>query len=154
MFFSAQSFAEESLNKYTINANGNVEIIEEHKYSNTHNFKNYTITGTFEDNLGNYGSNDVAVIAEYKNALDAADKALVYFSQKVVAHKRLPNLSKSEVLQAFGAPKNLIIFTNTQELIDNLKENVSPKNTNLLIMSSGNFDGIDWNKTVDQILNV
>ena len=45
--FSTQSFAEESLNKYTINANGNVEIIEEHKYSNTHSFKNYTITGTF-----------------------------------------------------------------------------------------------------------
>ena len=37
--FSTQGFVEESLNKYTINANGNVEIIEEHKYSNTHNFK-------------------------------------------------------------------------------------------------------------------
>ena len=104
--------------------------------------------------LHTFSSLNKDFIAEYKNALDAADKALVYFSPKVVAHKRLPNLSKSEVLQAFGAPKNLIIFTNTQELIDNLKENVSPKNTNLLIMSSGNFDGIDWNKTVDQILNV
>ena len=41
--FSTQSFAEESLNKYTINANGNVEIIEEHKYSNTHSFKNYLL---------------------------------------------------------------------------------------------------------------
>ena len=37
--FSNLSFSEESLNEYTINANGNVEIIEEHKYSNTHNFK-------------------------------------------------------------------------------------------------------------------
>ena len=64
--FSTQSFSEESLNKYTISTNGNVEIIEEHKYSNTHSFKNYTITGTFEDNLGNYGSSSTAVIAEYK----------------------------------------------------------------------------------------
>ena len=31
-----------------------------------HSFKNYTITGTFEDNLGNYGSSSTAVIAEYK----------------------------------------------------------------------------------------
>ena len=58
--------AEESLNKYKIDTNGNVEIIEEHNYSKTHNFKNYTITGTFEDNLGNYGSSSTAVIAEYK----------------------------------------------------------------------------------------
>ena len=65
-FFSTYSFSEESLNKYTIDTNGNVEIIEEHNYSKKHSFKNYTITGTFEDNLGNYGSSSTAVIAEYK----------------------------------------------------------------------------------------
>jgi hypothetical protein len=64
--FSTHSFSEESLNKYTINANGNVEIIEVHKYSKTHSFKNYKITRIFEDNLGNYGFNSAAVIAEYK----------------------------------------------------------------------------------------
>ena len=42
--FSTHSFSEESLKKYTINANGNVEIIEEHKYSKAHSFKNYKIT--------------------------------------------------------------------------------------------------------------
>ena len=64
--FSTYSFSQESLNKYIIDTNGNVDIIEEHNYSKTYNFKNYTITGTFEDNLGNYGSSSTAVIAEYK----------------------------------------------------------------------------------------
>ena len=79
--------AEEAPNKYTINANGNVEIIEEHKYSNTHSFKNYTITGTFEDNLGNYGSSSTAVIAEYKEGkvinLQWSSK-LTYQNNKVI----------------------------------------------------------------------
>tara|TARA_S200000501_G_scaffold325799_1_gene323888 strand:+ start:126 stop:350 length:225 start_codon:yes stop_codon:yes gene_type:complete len=64
--FSTLSFSEQRLNKYTLDTNRNVEIIEEHNYSKTHSFKNYTIIGTFEDNLGNYGSSSTSVIAEYK----------------------------------------------------------------------------------------
>ena len=85
--FSTHSFSEESLNKYTINANGNVEIIEEHKYSDTHSFKNYTITGTFEDNLGNYGSHSIAVIAEYNegNVINLQwSSKLTYQNNKVI----------------------------------------------------------------------
>ena len=65
--FSSLCFSEEDLNKYTIDSNGITEIIVEHNYSKKHSFKNYTITGTFEDNLGNYGSNNGTVIAEYKD---------------------------------------------------------------------------------------
>ena len=85
--FSTHSFSEETLNKYTINANGNVKIIKEHKYSNTHSFKNYTITGTFEDNLGNYGSHSIAVIAEYKegNVINLQwSSKLTYQNNKVI----------------------------------------------------------------------
>ena len=53
--------------QYSLVANGNVNIITEHKYSENHYFRNYTIKGSFEDNLGNYGSIDTSVIAEYKN---------------------------------------------------------------------------------------
>ena len=62
-------------------------IIEEHKYSNTHSFKNYTITGTFEDNLGNYGSHSIAVIVEYKegNVINLQwSSELTYQNNKVI----------------------------------------------------------------------
>ena len=67
MLLSVYSFSEESINRYTIDQNGNIDIIVEHNYSKKHSFKNYTIRGTFEDNLGNYGSSDGTVVAEYKD---------------------------------------------------------------------------------------
>ena len=66
--FTNYAFSEETDSKYTLTSNGKVKIITEHKYSDKHYYKNYVINGTFEDNFGNYGSNDVAVFAEYKDA--------------------------------------------------------------------------------------
>ncbi len=87
MLLSVYSFSEESLNRYTIDQNGNVDIIVEHNYSKNHSFKNYTIRGTFEDNLGNYGSSDGTVVAEYKDGkvinLQWSSK-LTYQNNKVI----------------------------------------------------------------------
>ena len=87
MLLSVYSFSEESLNKYTIDQNGNVDTIVEHNYSKKHSFKNYTIRGTFEDNLGNYGSSDGTVVAEYKDGkvinLQWSSK-LTYQNNKVI----------------------------------------------------------------------
>ena len=87
MLLSVYSFSEESINRYTIDQNGNVDIIVEHNYSKIHSFKNYTIRGTFEDNLGNYGSSDGTVVAEYKDGkvinLQWSSK-LTYQNNKVI----------------------------------------------------------------------
>ncbi len=121
LFLSTQGFAEESLNKYTINANGNVEIIEEHKYSNTHSFKNYTITGTFEDNLGNYGSHSIAVIAEYKegNVINLQwSSKLTYQNNKVIFAQgvRKKGIDEAGVGKAilFSGEKPLNVLDNTE----------------------------------------
>ena len=53
--------------EYNIESNGKVEVVTEHLYSKSHYFRNFKIIGTFEDNLGNYDSNDASVSAEYKN---------------------------------------------------------------------------------------
>ena len=87
LLFSSLCFSEEDLNKYTIDSNGITEIIVEHNYSKKHSFKNYTITGTFEDNLGNYGSSSTAVIAEYKegNVINLQwSSKLIYQNNKVI----------------------------------------------------------------------
>ena len=87
MLLFVYSFSEESLNRYTIDQNGNVDTIVEHNYSKKHSFKNYTIRGTFEDNLGNYGSSDGTVVAEYKDGkvinLQWSSK-LTYQNNKVI----------------------------------------------------------------------
>ena len=54
---------------YSLNANGPYKEVAKHIYSENHFFRNYIINGTFEDNLGNYGSTEIVVIAEitYQN---------------------------------------------------------------------------------------
>ena len=120
-FFSTYSFSEESLNKYTIDTNGNVEIIEEHNYSKKHSFKNYTITGTFEDNLGNYGSSSTAVIAEYKqgNVINLQwSSKLTYQNNKVIFAQgiRKKGIDEAVVEKAIliSGEKQLNILDNTE----------------------------------------
>ena len=73
--------------------------------------------------------------------MDRADRAIVYFSPETLKHKKLPPISKEEVKQGFGS-EDIEVFTDSKELINTLK-NVDWKNKNLLLMTSGNFDGVD-----------
>lgn len=82
-------------------------------------------------------------LPEYKDAMNAADKALVYFNEKVVAHKRLEPITKEDVLSGFG--NNVKVVNITQEVLDFI-EAESTDNMVLLMMSSGNFDGIDYDE--------
>lgn len=84
----------------------------------------------------------------YRGAMDAADFAIVYFNPKVVHHKRLPELKVEEVQNYFGS--KVKVETNAQHLLQIL-EKESWNNTVLLMMSSGNFDGIDYDLLGAQI---
>lgn len=85
----------------------------------------------------------------YKDAMIAADLALVYFNPEVVAHKKLVALSNEDVFNGFGG--NVIVFNNSANFtryIDSQDWN----NSVLLLMSSGNFDGIDYNILGDELI--
>lgn len=82
-------------------------------------------------------------LPQYKNAMKNADKALVYFSPKVVEHKKLDPISKEDVYEAFG--KNVQVETETEKVLQFI-EKESTENMVLLMMSSGNFDGIDYDQ--------
>ncbi len=84
----------------------------------------------------------------YDGAMNAADEALVYFSEAVVAHKKLEPLSVEEVQKAFGG--RVKVVTETQKVLDFVHEQVGP-NTTLLMMSSGNFDGINYNQLGEEL---
>ena len=77
----------------------------------------------------------------YQGCMSAADHALVYFSPEVVAHKKLEPLNIDEVQQAFGG--NVVVKNTTEDVLSYVG-NLKIDNTVLLMMSSGNFDGIDY----------
>lgn len=91
--------------------------------------------------LHTFSSLNKAFLPLYKNAMEKADSAIVYFNPDVVTHKKLPELSIEEVQKAFGG--NVIVMNKTEDVLSHIRSQ-SWENTCLLMMSSGNFDGIDF----------
>ena len=88
-------------------------------------------------------------LQQYKGAMDEADVRYVYYSKHALQLKKLPDLHPDEVKAAFGG--NVEVFTDSSIMVDKIK-NMHWSNANLLMMSSGNFDGIDFNQLADEIL--
>lgn len=80
-------------------------------------------------------------LPQYEGAMKAADLALVYFSPEVVAHKKLEPISKELVEQGFGG--DVLVLNETNEVLEFIRQQ-DWNNSVLLMMSSGNFDGINY----------
>lgn len=89
-------------------------------------------------------------LAEYDKTMHAADIPVVFYQEETIAHKRLDPISVEEVKQAFGR-EDLIVFTNTDELKLFLSQ-MDLKSKNLLMMSSGNFGGMDVDQFCKKLL--
>lgn len=87
-------------------------------------------------------------LPHYKNAMRMADEAVVYFSPAVVAHKKLEPITKEQVSEGFGG--GVGVMTETREVLDFLRGQ-DWHNSALLMMSSGNFDGIDYDELGEEI---
>lgn len=91
--------------------------------------------------LHTFSSLNKEFLLEYKNSMDEADISIVYYNPHTIEHKRLASITQEEVKAAF-ANENIIIFNDSAALKGYL-ETMNWKDTNLLLMSSGNYDGID-----------
>ncbi len=91
--------------------------------------------------LHTYSSLNEAFMKEYRGAMDAADLAIVFYSSHALEIKKMPPLKAEKVQEGFG--KKGLMVVNTKEELLNLLSKQSYENTNLLLMSSGNFDGTD-----------
>lgn len=89
-------------------------------------------------------------LPQYENCMEEAHEALVYFSPDVVAHKQLESIDKETVQAAFGS-SNVTVYTDSDKLAERLKE-LDWLNSNLLLMSSGNFHGLDLNNFAQELL--
>ena len=94
--------------------------------------------------LHTYSSLNTEFLKEYKGALKSADKAIVFYSPEAIKIKRLENITSQQIKDAFER-EDLIVFTNSDEFKEFLyTQNFD--NTALLLMSSGNYGGLDFNK--------
>lgn len=91
--------------------------------------------------LHTYSSLSHDFLSHYKGGMGMADKAMVYFNPHALEIKKLPPITKEMVKEAFGR-EDLEVYDNSEEMLEKLMEN-KEKNTNVLLMSSGNFDGWD-----------
>jgi len=83
--------------------------------------------------------------------MKSADFPIVYFSHHALALKRLPALTPLEVREAFSDDR-LIIYNDSVKMKEDLL-GMDYQNTDLLLMSSGNFDGIDLEILAGQVVN-
>lgn len=100
--------------------------------------------------LHTFSSLNKDFLNQYKNSMQTADKAIVYFSPKTLEHKKLEMISSEEVKEAFGSD-NVEVYTSSEKIRQDLKH-MNWDNANLLMMSSGNFDGIDFNELADELI--
>lgn len=88
-------------------------------------------------------------IPQYKDTMKSADIAIVYFSHDVIKHKKLPAIEEGFVKECFGG--NTKVMTNTEQLRNYLRSQ-NMDGSNILMMSSGNFNGIDFVKFAEEII--
>lgn len=100
--------------------------------------------------LHTFSSLNKEFLDQYNGSMANADKAFVYYSPKTLEHKRLAAITPEEVKNAFNS-ENVTVFTDSHELAKELKSHTW-KDKNLLMMSSGNFDGIDFNQLGEELL--
>ncbi|TBW27417.1 UDP-N-acetylmuramate--L-alanine ligase [Gramella sp. KN1008] len=91
--------------------------------------------------LHTYSSLNSEFLKEYKNSLEPADEALVFYSPDAVAIKKLDPVTIDQIKDAFNK-NGLKVFTTSEGFKEELN-NLSLEDTVLLLMSSGNYGGLD-----------
>ncbi len=99
--------------------------------------------------LHTYSSLNEAFMNEYNGAMDKADEAVVFYSKHALELKRMPDLPAEKVVAGFQK-QGLQVITNKESLQQWL-EKQSYHQTNLVLMSSGNYDGLDMLTFAKQI---
>ena len=116
---------------------------------NKNQFENRKLIACME--LHTFSSLTAEFLKEYNGCMNTADQAIVYFNPHTIAHKKLAPISIEQVTDAF-AREDLMVFTESDKLQAYLKAK-RWENCNLLLMSSGNFDGIHMESFAEELLS-
>ncbi|MDR3297355.1 MAG: Mur ligase domain-containing protein [Prevotellaceae bacterium] len=98
--------------------------------------------------LHTFSSLSKEFLAQYNGAMRDADVALIYFNPETVRHKQLSEIAAADVAQAFGG--SVEVFTNSSAMLARLRS-LDPEQANFLLMSSGNFDGVNVSELAKEL---
>jgi len=101
--------------------------------------------------LHTYSSLNPEFIGQYKNSLKPADEAVVFYDPEALKIKNGKPLSELEIKTAFG-DQNITVFSEPIEFQEFLLKQNWGKSV-LLMMSSGNYGGLNWETLKNSVLN-
>jgi len=99
--------------------------------------------------LHTFSSLTKTFLAQYRNTMEKADEAVVFFNPDTLTHKQLEMITPEDITASFSRDK-LAVYTSSMELKEFLLSR-SWEGAVLLLMSSGNFSGINFREMADRI---
>lgn len=110
-----------------------------------------SLTAVFE--LHTFSSLNKDFLPNYESKFDAADTAIVYFDkQKIAAKNYQKEIKKEDIITSFKR-KDIQVYTDPIEL-ERFLTSQDWKDTDLLMMSSGNFNELDIRTLANQVTQV
>lgn len=100
--------------------------------------------------LHTFSSLNKNFLSEYAGTMNAADEAIVFIDEHTFQQKNIEPYPV-EVLRAAFAKKDMHIFNKPGDLLNYL-ENIDLTGTNLLLMSSGNFGGLNLSELTEKLI--
>jgi UDP-N-acetylmuramate: L-alanyl-gamma-D-glutamyl-meso-diaminopimelate ligase len=100
------------------------------------------LVGVFE--LHTYSSLNKDFFSRYADTLKYCNQAIVYYNPKAVEQKKLSGFEPKDVKNAFNHPQLRVINDNLE--LESVLKDIELTDTNLLLMSSANFGGLNLNK--------
>lgn len=92
--------------------------------------------------LHTYSSTDPKFLKEFKNSMQTTDIAVIYMSEKAFEIKGKTEIKDETIHRNFN--RNDIEIIRTPQKLNAYLKNFNPKEFVFLLMTSGNFDGTDW----------
>lgn len=99
--------------------------------------------------LHTFSSLNKEFLVQYADTMSVADTAIVYIDEKTFQHKKLEPFTMVDVQTAFNCPE--LLFFDNSDLLKEYLLKVNFYRTNLLLMSSGNFGGVDLVKLAREL---
>ena len=100
--------------------------------------------------LHTYSSLNETFLNQYEGSMNTADEAMVYFNPRTIELKKLEPITIEQVKKSFGRD-DLRVYTNSAEMVSDLRT-MEWNRRNLLLMSSGNFDGVDMDSLAEELI--
>jgi len=100
--------------------------------------------------LHTFSSLNTEFLEQYKGSMDNCTVAVVYYNRHALELKRLPYFDKQAVIEAFGR-NDIHVFNEIDALTSFVEEQVK-SDCNILMMSSGNFEGLDLKQFAEKLI--